>query len=95
MGARFPDEVVAAAFDVAALPPGPLRIHEQVMTDEQRGESASDRPCVGCCDTGRIAFGSIEDGTPPTSRPCPVCCPTPADVKAHEAAVAEYGEDYF
>ncbi|GAA0720216.1 hypothetical protein Drose_06505 [Dactylosporangium roseum] len=59
------------------------------------GVLESDRPCVGCRDTGRIAFGSAEDGTPPAWRPCPACCPTPADVKAHEEAVAKYGEDYF
>lgn len=144
----FDETVVAAAFDVAALPPdSPLHVIERIQQQHcpacharygppeadgswlasvcypptvdypipgcempipawcaarqafvwrnADGALESDRPCVGCGNTGRIPVGSLEDGTPLSWRSCPRCCPTPAEIQAHEKAVAAYGEDYF
>lgn len=96
--AGFDEKVVAAALDAAALPSGPLRIHEQVMTAGQRSERFESPPsahCLACGGSGQYPLTVTDEGVPLSWRPCPACRPTPADVEAHERTVAKYGRDHF
>jgi hypothetical protein len=88
VNAGFSDEVVAAAFDVAALPaPTPLQVIEHVMTEPAR--------CLACGGSGQYPLTVTDEGAPLSWRNCPACKPSSADLGSHEAAVAQYGKDHF